>query len=326
MQNFQRQRHYLKTCIRDFFNERGYLEVESPVVVITPGSEDHLRYFGTKWLDYQNASHEFWLRSSPEIHMKQILAQGEDRIYQIAPCFRNHGEHSDWHHPEFSMLEWYEKNLSFSNFIEQIELFLRFTNERFSKMNHSHHLAMPKVVPRLSVYEAFAHVGIELVDLDPELPQKARHADILSVNENDDFFSTFFKVLLEKVEPLLAKEDIAVLYDYPPSQAALAEVDDGVAKRVEFYVRGIELSNGFKECLSPEENARRFAKTDEYRRLQGYETPRQDPQFFECLRQGIGSACGNALGLDRWLALLLGHKSIHQVIPFRNSDLYRNHK
>ena len=324
MHNFQRQRHYLKTCIREFFNERGYLEVESPVVVITPGSEDHLRYFGTKWQDYQNVSHQLWLRSSPEIHMKQILAQGEDRIYQIAPCFRNHGEHSQWHHPEFSMLEWYERGLSFPEFIQQIELFLRFTSERFAKMNHSRPLAVPKEVPRISVYEAFAQVGIELLDLDAELPHKAQQANVLSINQNDDFFSAFFKVLLEKIEPILAKEDVAILYDYPPSQAALAEVEGGVAKRVEFYVRGVELSNGFKECLSAEENARRFAKTDEYRRSHGYEAPGQDRLFFESLRQDLGSACGNAVGLDRWLALLLGHTSIHQVIPFRSSDLYRH--
>jgi len=326
MSNFQRQRHYLKLSIREFFNGRGYLEVESPLVVITPGSEDHLRYFGTTWQDYQNLPHQLWLRSSPEIHMKQILAEGEDKIFQIAPCLRNHGEFSDWHHPEFSMLEWYEKNLSFSDFIEQIESFLKFTSERFAELNSSKALLIPKAIPRISVYEAFASAGIDLIDMDEELPRKARDANVLSVNEHDDFFSAYFKVLLEKIEPLLAKEQVAILYDYPPSQAALAEIEDGVAKRVEFYVRGIELSNGFKECLSAEENARRFAKTDSYRRSQGYETPDQDRLFFESLQQNLGPACGNALGLDRWLALLLHHNSIHQVIPFRNSDMYKTHQ
>ena len=323
MRNYQRERFHLKTCIREFFGERNYLEVESHVVVITPGSEEHLRYFGTTWMDYQNRPHQLWLRSSPEIHMKQILAQGENRIFQIAPCFRNHGEHSEWHHPEFSMLEWYEKGLSFPQFIDQTEEFLRFTSCRFAELVSIKNLSFPNPIPRYSLHEIFAHVGIELVDLDPYLAKKAENAGVLSINDQDDFHSAFFKVLLEKIEPILSKEEAAILYDYPPSQAALAEVEEGVAKRVEFYVKGVELSNGFKECLSFHENELRFARANKFRESMGYESHANDRHFFECLKQKIHATCGNALGIDRWLALLLGHSSVHQVIPFRHSDTYR---
>src|SRR5262245_31277285 len=103
-----RHRARLKAAVREFFGWRGYIEVDTPVAVACPGTEVYLRYFRTEWVDLRGGRHPLYLRSSPELHMKQALSKGLPRVYQIAPCFRNGGELTPWHHPEFSMLEYYE--------------------------------------------------------------------------------------------------------------------------------------------------------------------------------------------------------------------------
>ena len=321
--NYQRERHSLKKIIRSYFDPLEYLEVETPIAVVCPGTEQYLRYFETTWLDYNGLDRKLWLRSSPELHMKQLLTGGHDRIYQFATCFRNHGEFSEWHHPEFQMLEWYEKDLGFNDFIGQIEDFLTVTSADFSRINRLHPFKLPKVFTKFSVTELFKIFGIELTDLDPALPQKAKNAGVISITENDDFHSGFFKVLLEKIEPFLAQQKAAVVYDYPESQAALATVENGYAKRVEFYIDGIEISNGFQECLDYQENLNRYRSTMSFRKKIGLETPDEDDYFFSSLQLGLPPSCGNALGFDRWLALLLGLNNISSIIPFRNKNIYK---
>jgi lysyl-tRNA synthetase class 2 len=323
MSKFLKERAILKKGIRQFFDTRGYLEVETPIAVITPGAEEYLRYFATQWWDSKDQATNLWLRSSPELHMKQLLAENHKKIYQIAPCFRNRGERADWHHPEFSMLEWYEQDLDFNPFIEQTGDFLKFTHQWLQSCRVDVNLKIPDKIPKFSVAELFSHLGIDLIDLDPDLPKKAELAGVKSITKIDTFVSSYFKVFLEKIEPLLAKETIAAVYDYPASQAALAQVHNGLAKRVEFYVQGIELSNGFKECLDFQENLKRFNNINLVRSHERFEIPEIDPNFLEALKDDIPPSCGNALGIDRWLALLLGHTSLDQVIPFRKSQIYR---
>ena len=324
MSKFLLERAILKKGIRQYFEDQGYLEVETPVAVITPGAEEYLRYFSTQWWDSHNQVTNLWLRSSPEIHMKQLLAAGHKKIYQISTCFRNRGERADWHHPEFSMLEWYEKDLEFNDFIEQISEFLGFTRDWLIASHVECKLEIPKKIPKFSVSELFNKIGITLIDHDPDLARKAEIAGVKSITQSDSFTTAYFKTFLERIEPILANETVAAVYDYPCSQAALSEIQGGLAKRVEFYVHGVELSNGFRECVDFQENLKRFSDINLVRNLEGFETPESDPLFFKALSDGIPPCCGNALGVDRWLALLLGHNSLDHVIPFRNSGSYSN--
>ena len=114
-------RNALQKNLRFFFEEHDYIEVETPIAVRSPGTEIHLDYFKTTWQDYQKSNHPLWLRSSPEIHMKQLLKEDFSGIFQIAKCFRNLGECSLWHHPEFTMLEWYKKEITFQDYILETE-------------------------------------------------------------------------------------------------------------------------------------------------------------------------------------------------------------
>ncbi|MBM4251446.1 MAG: EF-P lysine aminoacylase GenX [Deltaproteobacteria bacterium] len=300
----------LKAAIRDFFAERDYLEADTPIAVTTPGIEVHLRYFKTAWVDHSGQAHPLYLRSSPEIHMKKLLAAGADRIFQLAPCFRNWGETSDWHHPEFTMLEWYEVGLSFHGLIDQTEALIRSCRNALGS-----HLKLPAKIERISVFEAFERwVGVSLIDEDQALAAKGIRAGAVSLRDDDDFETAFFKLLLERVEPGIEALGAAVLYDYPESQAALATVRDGTAKRFEIYIGRVELCNGFEELLDADANAARIRSSLQRRAQLGYEVPEEDQAFYAALRRGIPACSGNALGFDRLLALLLGQNKLVSLI------------
>lgn len=314
----------LKKSIRIFFENLNYLEVETPTIVVTPGSEVYLDYFETTWLDYKRKEHSLWLRSSPEIHMKQLLANDCDRIFQIARCFRNTGELSEWHHPEFDLLEWYQKSISYENFMEQTKDFLHSTlnimKEKFPKQVS---LTLPEKIEKISVKDAFYEIAkINLVDNDVELSKQAIEKKILSVNKNDDFETAYFKILLEKIEPEFQKIGAIILYDYPASQAALSKIENGCAKRFEFYIKGIELCNAFLEELDPKENEKRLQEVNKKRRILNRKIPAVDSNFIHSLNYKSSITCGNALGFDRWLALLLGQNNLENMIPFRNREPY----
>ncbi len=314
-----RDRATLKEAIRSFFGKRDYLEVDTPIAVLTPGTEVHLRYFSTSWHDIDDQKTSVYLRSSPELHMKRVLATGEPRIFQLAPCFRNHGEVSDWHHPEFTMLEWYEAGISFTDYMAQTEDLLRMTHGDLKSS-----LPLPPSFTKITVAEAFKRwADLDLIDGDPDLARKALAKNVISVTSNDDFETAFFKIMLEKLEPEFQKMKGLILYDYPPSQAALATVRDGVAKRFEFYINGIELCNAFEELLDSASNQQRFQTATAARARLGYEQPALDPGFIDDLEQGLPPCCGNALGFDRWLAMLRGEAHIKNVIPFRLSHPFR---
>lgn len=320
--SFWRLRAALQAAIRQFFLARDYLEMETPIAVVLPGTEVYLRYFETAWLDHRGVRNPLWLRSSPELCLKQVMAAGVPRVFELARCFRNGGELADWHHPEFTMLEWYETNIGIDAFIDQTETLLRtsleqLTNTVLSELGRPA-LRLPQRIERLTVAEAFKRfAGVDLIDGDPDLARCAVSAGVLSVRPEDDFETAYFKIQLERVEPELAKLGAAVLLDYPPSQAALATVRDGVAKRFEFYVDGVELCNGFEELLGRAENEARIQASLKRRQDLGFEVPHEDPAFYAALDRGLPPCCGNALGFDRWLALIVGEASLDRVVAFR---------
>lgn len=315
------ERAKLKAVTRRFFDRKGFTELDTPIAVVCPGTEVHLRYFATAWTDHQSRNHELFLRSSPELHMKQALARGMSSIYQLAPCFRNGGELSEWHQPEFTMLEWYEMGQTYKGLIDQTEEFFRVTAEAMAEMTQkTPDKLLPASFDRISVFDAFEDwAGVKLVDRDPDLAKRCLAAGIVSVQLTDDFETAFFKTLIEKIEPEIARRRGVVLMDYPPSQAALAKVENGRACRFEFYIGRVELCNGFYELTGGLENRERVRAAMVERALSGLAPVPEDPEFFAAMDRLNTPCAGNALGFDRWLALLCGESSLDAVIPFRRS-------
>ena len=320
----QRCRSGLKAHLRSLFDQRRYLEVETPIMVVQPGTEVYIDYFQTKWQDFRGSEHELYLRSSPELHMKQLLSAGAERIFQFAPSFRNSGELARWHHPEFLMLEWYETGLSFMGMIEQTEALLRSSAAHIvDSYRPQNPFKFPDAIAKFTVAEAFKEfAGIALVDGDKDLAKVARERGFRSVGANDDFETAFFKLLIDAIEPGLEACGVAVLYDYPKSQAALARIEGDVAKRFEFYLGRIEICNGFAELSSASENESRILEANQRRREIGRNPTMVDHDFLGAMASAFPACCGNALGIDRMLAIFLGHSDIEQVTPFRHGSPY----
>ena len=266
-----RRRAAIVRAIRSFFDSRGFDEVETSVRIAAPAPEPHIDC---------PRSGEAFLRASPELQMKKLLACGMDRIYQIGPCFRE-GERGSRHNPEFTMIEWYRLGADYLDIA-------RDTEELFSA------LAPDEPRPeRMSVREAY----LRWAGWDPwrEWDQDRFDFDMAG-----------------KVEPMLPKRAV-FLMDYPLEAASLAKARGEVAERWEFYWKGVELANCFSELCDAEEQRRRFGKARAERRELGEADYPLDEEFFSALPK-IGEASGVALGIDRLVMLLCGERDISSVM------------
>jgi lysyl-tRNA synthetase class 2 len=315
----------LKKSCRHFFENLAYLEIETPVLVKCPGTEVYLRYFDTQWTSHGGDRKQLYLRSSPELHMKMAFSDGCPRVFQFAPSFRNGGEFSEWHHPEFTMLEWYQEGLSYHELISQTEDLLRSTASHFSqKYGFESSKLLPERIERWSVFEMFENfLGFKLIDNDKHLAKRCIEAKVLSVTAEDDFDTAFSKCLIERIEPELEKNKATILMDYPPSQSALSVIEGGRACRFELYVGRIELCNGFYELNGRAENQNRIGESFEKRRIAGLGDIPIDEEFLDSTARISRPYSGNALGFDRWLAILCGHRNLDIVVPFRNAKVWR---
>jgi lysyl-tRNA synthetase class 2 len=310
-------RQTAQDAIHQFFRSRDYLSLDTPIAVCSPGTEVHLGYFATEWQDFRGDKTRLYLRSSPELHLKQALALGLERVYHLGKCFRNHGELADWHHPEFTMLEFYHSGINLTDFMTMTaELVLAVAA---ALQNAGFAVRMPKAKPvRLSMFEAFSRwAGLELIDGDPELARKGLAKGFPSLRPDDDFETAYFKILLDIIEPRLKDEEAIFLYDYPASQCALARVVNSRAQRFELYLQGVELCNAFDELLDPLANRERIRSSNEQRDKLGHGAVPEDEDFFAALAQDLKPCSGNALGFDRLLALLLSESNLDRVVPFR---------
>ena len=260
--------------IRAFFDARGFTEVETPVRIPAPAPEPHIDC---------PPSGDWFLRASPELQMKKLLAAGMERIYQIGPCFRA-GEKGRRHSPEFTMLEWYRANADYSQIAADAEELL----VEVLKRDHAD-------VQRITVREAY----LRWAGWDP-----------VETWDQDRFDFD----MATKIEPNLPKEPL-FLTDYPAPAASLARLksdDPCVAERWELYVDGIELANAFTELIDSVEQRRRFELAREERRALGEADYPLDEEFLDALARMPPSG-GVALGVDRLVMLACGVSSIADV-------------
>ncbi len=290
---------------RRFFESRGFVDVETPLLVPSPGLDLHLDAFEITGGD-RGAPR--WLITSPEYQMKRLLADGWERVYQLARCFRR-GEVGERHNPEFTMLEWYRRGEGMESVMRDAEqLVAAVTGGRIRLGERSVDLRPP--FEQLPVCEAFARFA----GWPPEetLEAAARDED------------RYFRALVEHVEPALERLDHAVfLVDYPASQASLARTnpaDARVAERFELYVAGLELCNGFGELVDPVELRARLDRDRETRRQRGLPVYPVDERFVEALAR-VPPSAGNALGLDRLVALACGTTDIAGVLAFSADEV-----
>jgi lysyl-tRNA synthetase class 2 len=297
-----RLRAELTAKIREFFNHRGYLEVETPIMA-RYGTTDV--YLSNIKATFRNKPYS--LQTSPEYHMKRLLAAGSGPIFQLARVFRD-DELGRWHNPEFTLLEWYQLGIDHHALMEEMDLFLQA-------------VLCSKPLLKKTYQQAF----MEACDVDPlsasivQLRQVLVRYDLDYVfpPEEQDKDQFLFLLMSHVVEPFLAKEESPVaVYDFPESQAALAKVKQGVAERFEIYYQGVELANGFHELTDAKAQARRFQQDLQVRAQKGFAAVEADHYLLQALEHGLPACSGVALGIDRLLALTLQQSEIAKVISF----------
>ena len=286
-ENLKVRARVLRT-IRAFFDARGFVEVETPVRIAAPAPEPHIDC---------PASGNWFLRASPELQMKKLLAVGLPRIYQIGPCFRE-GERGRRHAPEFTMLEWYRADADYNDIAADMEALV---GEVLRSTGTTGVSPVAALAPfsRITVREAY----LRWAGWDPV------------ADWNQDRFDFD---MATKIEPNLPKEPL-FLTDYPAPAASLSKLkadDPRVAERWELYVDGMELANAFTELTDAAEQRRRFEAARAERRALGEAEYPLDEEFLSALAQ-MPPAGGVALGVDRLVMLACGVSSIDEVLSPR---------
>lgn len=303
------QRAQVLSHIRDFFAQRQVLEVDTPTMARAGVTDVHLNNFITEFVG-PGAAHglSLYLQTSPEFHMKRMLAAGYGAIYQICKAYRNE-ESGRLHNPEFTMLEWYRPDFDHHQLMDEMAdlLQLVLTCEKPTRITYqAAFIAVLGVCPLTASLAELRQAGIGL------------GADNLLDTEQDR--DTLLQLLFALgVEPKIGQTTPCFVYDFPASQAALARIspaDPRVAERFEVYFKGIELANGFHELTDATEQAQRFAQDNKLRADRQLPPRPIDEYLLQALQAGLPNCAGVALGIDRLVMLAIGAERLEQVMAF----------
>ncbi|WP_415663429.1 elongation factor P--(R)-beta-lysine ligase [Vibrio taketomensis] len=304
-----RKRAMILGQIRQFFAQRNVLEVDTPAMSHATVTDFHLHTFQTDFIGpgYADGS-KLYLMTSPEFHMKRLLAAGSGCIYQINKAFRNE-ENGRYHNPEFTMLEWYRVGFDHHKLMDEMDDLLQLVLKGGQ-------------AERMTYQQAFIKV-LNVCPLEAsmlELKKAAAKLGLSDIAEPEEDRDTLLQLLFSiGVEAKIGQLVPAFVYDFPASQAALAKInpnDPRVADRFEVYFKGIELANGFHELDNPSEQLARFEQDNAKRIEMGLTAQPIDYHLIEALKAGLPECAGVALGIDRLIMLALDCDHIDQVTAF----------
>jgi len=310
----------IMAAVRAWFEAQAFVEVETPILQVSPGNETHLHAFATELAAPTGERSRLYLHTSPEFACKKLLAAGEKRLFTFARVFRN-GERSALHHPEFTMLEWYRAGEPYETLMQDCAALLAVAAQAAgtAQFSYSGRVADAATAPeRVSVADAFQRfAAIDLLATlgdTAKLAAAARAAGI-RVAADDSWSDIFSRVLVERVEGKLGVPCATILDHYPALEAAWARPakDPRVAERFELFVCGVELANAFGELTDAGEQRRRMEQAmADKQRLYGERYP-IDEDFLAALAI-MPPASGSALGFDRLVMLATGAPRIEQVL------------
>lgn len=298
--------------IRQFFDERDFLEVETPLLSSETVVDRHLDPIEV-WLPddvrQPESGRRLWLQTSPELAMKRLLAAGGTRLYQISRSFRG-GELGPRHNPEFTIVEWYCTGDSPAEAMERLSELAQLTLGRGPAECCTYQQAFQQ-------YVGLDPLSATVAELRAAV---ARHRLAAPDGWSDQDRDSWLNLLLaECVEPRLGTSRPVILHDFPPSQAALARVRPGppaVAERFELYVDGVELANGYHELQDAAELRQRIRTANQQRLADGKPALPEPARLLTAMEHGLPACCGVALGLDRLLMCAAGVDHIRHVQAF----------
>lgn len=297
------QRTNIIKKIRHFFDNRGLLEVETPLMSRATITDPHMEGFPV-----MVGHEEAYLQTSPEYAMKRLLAAGFPDIYQICKAFRV-DEAGRYHNPEFTMLEWYRLGFDLHKLMDEVDDLFQ-TILQCSKAQ------------RVTYQDIFASLEID--------PLKATISDCQKIAINrgmelsdsvmncskDTWLQLLFSLF---IEPYLGFDAPVFVYNFPASQASLARLHPDfpeLAMRVEVFINGMELGNGFDELQDANLQKYRFEQDNELRKAQGLKEKPIDPQLLSALNCGLPQCSGIAIGVDRLIMCALKKQRIEEILAF----------
>ena len=299
---YNRSRLFLRAriihSIRSFFISRGYLEVETPVIIPAPAPEANIDAIKTEG---------GFLQTSPELCMKRLLSAGYEKIFQICKCFRN-AERGRLHLPEFTMLEWYRAGADYFYLMDECRRMIKYVMDELGMGDIIEYqgcsINLSGEWERITVNDAFKKCT-------GTTPEKA-------IESGD-----YDEIMVSEIEPSLNNGRPVFLYNYPASQAALAKVredDPEIAERFELYIGGLELANAFSELTDADEQEKRFVEESENRKNAG-KTQYPFPEKFINDLEHMPASAGIAFGIDRLIMLLTNSAAIDDAVTFTPEKL-----
>lgn len=304
----------LYQCVRQFFAERGVLEVETPMLSRAGNTDPNIDSFVTHFSGHRDAGPAArWLRTSPEFPLKRLLAEGAPDCYELGRVFRN-GEAGSRHNPEFTMLEWYRLGIDHRQLAEEV---IALVQQALSLVGQSAR------VERLSYRDWFW----QSLEIDPlAAPIEVLQAALgdVKINGDDLHRDDWLDLLItHRLSTDVDSDLLQLVYDYPASQCALArlrtDVDTNrsvtVAERFELMLGGVELANGYHELNNATEQAERFARDLRLRAARNQALPPIDQYLLTAL-PNLPDCAGVAMGMDRLLLTLLGEPDIRNLLAF----------
>jgi len=318
LQNIAKQRSLLYKSIREFFDKRGYIEVETPTLSPDLIPEATIDNFATTFINEFEGSKEMYMIPSPEIFMKKLIANGIGSIYQISKCFRNCEQIGQIHNPEFSMLEYYTVDYDEVDSIKLTQTFLKETALPSCPKNVLEDFEVLTVRDAVLRYTPQHDVDLDNLQDPRELRKKAEDLG-LTIPSPESWDDTFNRIFINFVEPNLPKDHPVCLTDYPYQIECLAQRKGNYRRRWELYINGIEVANCYLEERDVQ-TTRDYYKA-EYQKLlstrsqNGKVIPDIDDSFANIFKT-FPKCSGVAIGLDRLLMTEISALDIKDVLLF----------
>ncbi len=319
-----RQRSRIIKSIRQFFESNGYLEIEAPLLTPYATMDNNIDSVKAALHDPSGQLTDYFLHTSPEHAMKKLLAGGAEKIFFLGKVFRD-GEWTRLHNPEFTMLEWYRSGIDYHDIQDETEALIchvvQSILEEKSLTFGNETIDISNPWDRVTLSDLFKEgTGVDLQDCLqlPDMRQCVQSVDV-HFEAEDDWESVFFRIFLERVEPGLGIPKPIFVRDYPACMGLMARRkpdDPDWVERVELYMGGLELANGYSELLDPEEQRQRFTSIKREKDAASESVFRLDEELLQALPSIKPCAAGMALGIDRLVMLLLDKTDIQDVLLF----------
>jgi lysyl-tRNA synthetase class 2 len=304
-----KMRAQLNALVRQFFAERGVLEVETPILSQAANSDPNIESFQLQFIGPRSGgAGQRWLRTSPEFALKRLVAAGAGDCYELGRVFRN-GEAGKRHNPEFTMLEWYRVGWDHHQLKDECAELVKAALHLAGRRTTVREVSFRKLYQDafgfdpLTVNEAELRGPLAVYDIDPQGLGRDDWLDLL---------------MTHLIQPSLPTNRILLVYDYPATQCALAKIRPGdvpVAERFELYVGPLEVANGYHELTDAAEQRERFGRDLATRQKRAAIQPPVDERLLAALPK-LASCAGVALGVDRLLMAMLGRDAIADVVAF----------